>query len=201
VFRGNQQIALEAWRDPDTMATTGRIIQTIRNYNVPHDNVNVDADGLGGPIVDRLREQGFHFRAVHNGGEPLDKERFVNLSAELWASAAQKIERGEVALLNDPKLIAQLASRRAKPRSDGRVQLESKEEMRRRGLPSPDRADAVVLALAGNIRRAEVGVFRVENPEREKERADREWVKEHLRRAQAEADRIRAEREAKGVTA
>jgi len=149
VFRGNQQIALECWREADTMATTGRIIQIVRAFNVPHDNVNVDADWLGGPIVDRLIEQGFYFNAVHNGGEPRDKERFYNLSAELWASAAQKIERCEAALRDDSALVAQLSSRRQKPRSDGRFQLESKEEMRKRGLPSPDRADAVVLALLG----------------------------------------------------
>ena len=46
------------------------------------------------------------------------------------------------------RLVAQLTSRRQKPRSDGRFQLESKEDMRRRGLPSSDRADAVVMALA-----------------------------------------------------
>jgi len=149
VFRGNQQIALECWREADTMATTGRIIQIVRSFNVPHHNVNADADGLGGPIVDRLREQGFDFQAVHNGGEARDKERFYNFGAETWANAAQKIERGEVALFNDARLTAQLTSRRQKPRSDGRFQLESKEEMRRRGLPSPDRADAVVLALLG----------------------------------------------------
>jgi hypothetical protein len=148
VFRGNQQVALECWREADTMATTGRIIQIVRAFNVPHDNVNIDADGLGGPIVDRLREQGFRFNSVHNGGEPSDKERFYNLSAELWANAAQKIERGEVALRDDSAQMAQLSSRRQKPRSDGRFQLESKEEMRRRGLPSPDRADAIVLAMA-----------------------------------------------------
>ena len=147
IFRGNQQIALECWREADTMATTGRIIQLVRSFNVPVGNVNVDADGLGGPIVDRLREQGFHFNAVHNGGEPTDKARFCNLSAELWANAAQIIERGEVALRDDSVLMAQLSGRRQKPRSDGRFQLESKAEMRQRGLPSPDRADAAVLAF------------------------------------------------------
>ena len=106
------------------------------------------ATGWAAPSFDRLRELSHKFNAIHNGGEPLDKERFVNAAAEMWAYLAQKIERGDVALLADDTLISQLASRRWKPRSDGRVQLEAKEDARKRGLPSPDRADATVLALS-----------------------------------------------------
>ena len=46
--------------------------------------------------------------ASWRGGEAADKERFCNLSAELWANAAQIIERGEVALRDDSVLMAQL---------------------------------------------------------------------------------------------
>lgn len=148
VFRGNQLIALECWREGDTMVTAGRIIQIIRQFNLRSENVNVDAGGMGGSVVDRLSEQGFKVNKVHNGGEPVDKERYFNYAAEIWVNMGQKIERGEIILKADERLISQLTSRKQKPRSDGRLQLESKEEMRRRGLPSPDRAEAVAYALS-----------------------------------------------------
>ena len=148
VFQGNQQIAMECWRDADTMATTGRIIQIIRQHGLRPESVNVDADGMGGPVIDRLSEQRFRVNRVHNGGEAVNKERFVNYAAEAWVTMGQQIERGEITLKADDMLISQLTSRKQKPRSDGRIQLESKEEMRRRGLPSPDRAEAVAYALS-----------------------------------------------------
>ena len=58
-----------------------------------------------------------------------------------------KIEKGEIILPNDPELVAQLTSRRGWPDSKGRLQLESKADMRSRGLASPDRADAVLGAM------------------------------------------------------
>jgi hypothetical protein len=148
VFHGNQQVALECWHETDTMATVGRIIGITRQFGLRPENINVDADGMGSPVIDRLWEQGFKVNRIHNGGEPTDRERYFNYAAEAWANLAQKIERDEIILKADAKLIAQLTSRKLKPRSDGRLQLESKEEMRRRGLPSPDRAEAIVYALS-----------------------------------------------------
>ena len=155
LFIGNQQVMMEAWREGNTMATVEKIISLCQRYDalkepnsVAHRNVNIDADGLGKPIVDRLWELGYMFTPINNGGSALNKEQFCNFTAEAWSSAAGIVERGEVSLIDDDILISQLASRKRKPRSDGKVQLESKEDSRSRGMPSPDRADAVVLALA-----------------------------------------------------
>lgn len=187
VFCGNQQVALEAWRESDTMVTVRKIIDIIARFDVPHGNVNVGADGLGGPVVDRLRELGYTFNPIHNGGEPLNKDRFYNFSAEAWASAAQKIERGEIALLNDQKLVAQLTSRKQKVRTDGRFQLEGKEEMRRRNLPSPDRADAFVLGLALTRRVPELTIWTPEIDQAQ--RTPEEQLRARYRCLQAEADK------------
>jgi len=195
IFRGNQQIALEAWHEPDTMVTVGKILDVIRRFDVPPSNVNIDVDGLGGPIVDRLRELGYKFNPIHNGGEPRNKERFFNLGAELWANAAEKFEHGDVALLADDKLTSQLASRRWKPRSDGRVQLESKEDMRRRGLPSPDRADATVLALAADrfsVRVSQLEFLNHDTPANPAEENAKK-IRRYFQRAQEESEKRRKE--------
>jgi hypothetical protein len=193
IFQGNQQVALEVWREQDTMVTVGKIRDVIDSFGVPHSNVNIDADGLGGPIVDRLRELGYELAAIHNGAKARNDKRFFNLSAELWANAAETIERGEVALFTDETLISQLTSRRWRPRSDGRVQLESKEDMRRRGLPSPDRADATVLALAADrfaVKASQLCVYNdntTSNPQKESD----EKMRQFYQLAEATAETIR----------
>jgi hypothetical protein len=62
-------------------------------------------------------------------------------------TGVRKIERCEVILPDDPELFAQLTTRQAFPNSAGKIVLESKEQMRARGLSSPDRADAVLGCL------------------------------------------------------
>jgi hypothetical protein len=84
---------------------------------------------------------------VNNGSAADKPEAYANKGAEIWFEARVKIEKGEIILPNDPELVAQLTSRRGWPDSKGRLQLESKADMRSRGLPSPDRADAVLGAM------------------------------------------------------
>jgi hypothetical protein len=90
------------------------------------------------------------------------RDRFINLRAELWwqvrlrfQRAAEHVRDGAahepddmISIPDDPVLIAQLSSPRLEVSTDGRLKLESKESMARRGVRSPDRADALILAFA-----------------------------------------------------
>ncbi len=144
VRRGNKIEIAAAFREPDTMKTIGRLIQIFVQQKLTADQISGDAGGLGLPIIDRLTESGWAIQRVNNGSPASKPEAYCNLAAECWFEARVKIEKGEVILPNDPELIAQLTSRRGWPDSKGRLQLESKADMRSRGLPSPDRADAVL---------------------------------------------------------
>jgi hypothetical protein len=95
-------------------------------------------------MCDRLAENGWPVNRVNNGSTADKPEAYANKGAEIWFEARVRIEKGGIILPNDPELIAQLTSRRGWPDSKGRLQLESKADMRSRGLPSPDRADAVL---------------------------------------------------------
>ena len=66
------------------------------------------------------------------------------MSAEWWSTVGQLIERRQIIIPNDEKLIAQLTSRRKLYDSKGREKLESKADLRGRGAESPDRADALI---------------------------------------------------------
>ena len=71
-----------------------------------------------------------------------------NRRAEMYLHLRNALEAGRFRLPDDNALQAELVSVREKLVSDGRLQLESKIEMRRRNLPSPDLADAVALCFA-----------------------------------------------------
>jgi len=74
-------------------------------------------------------------------------EIYTNLAAEWWSTVGQLIERRAVIIPNDEKLVAQLTSRRKQYDSKGREKLESKADLRARGVESPDRADAIIGAI------------------------------------------------------
>ena len=76
------------------------------------------------------------------------KDTYLNLRAELWFKCKTWLEGLDVKLPRDEALYSELAAPRYHFTSSGKLQVESKEAMRKRGVNSPDRADAVCLALA-----------------------------------------------------
>lgn len=131
----------------DTMATSGELALILRQRgDVP---MQVDADGLGAGVFDRLREQGLPVHEFRGGMKPIDTERFINRRAEIFWTLRERMEDDAIDLPpegEDDELIAQLGSLRFFLDSRGRIGIESKADMRKRGLPSPDRADAAAMA-------------------------------------------------------
>lgn len=148
IVSGNRLERLICWRDKDTMAAAGRAISELRRWEVPNGNVFADDGGLGHPINDALVAAGVPVRRLLNGQTAFSTEHYANLGAELWFSAARRIERREVILLDDETLLEQMTCRKRVTTLQGKAALEKKEDMRARGLSSPDRADAVLAALA-----------------------------------------------------
>jgi hypothetical protein len=75
------------------------------------------------------------------------------------ADTADGVEQGEIDIdPDDDKLAAQLGSIKWGIDSRGRIKIESKDDMRKRGLPSPDRADAMAIAFAGRANAAPINV-------------------------------------------
>jgi hypothetical protein len=129
--------------------------------------VKVDEIGIGRGLVDRGVEQGEPFVGINVGNVPIcsneencnermsvhdvrcNKMRFANLRAQLYWTMRERFERGEMDLdPNDRATAAELVSLRYKRTSQGKIIIESKDDAKRRGVPSPNRAEAVMLALA-----------------------------------------------------
>ena len=136
----------------DTMATTGQVAAAIKATGC--DTANVDSDGLGAGVLDRLKEQKLPVSAIHGGMKPRDPEKFVNNRAEWYWGLRQRFEHADIDIdPRDEELAVQLSALRWKLDSRGRIAIETKDEMRRRGMSSPDRADGVAYAFAETLRR------------------------------------------------
>lgn len=110
--------------------------------------INVDAIGIGYYFARHLRDLGYPVREINVSEAPVDRERYSNLKAELYWGLRMRFERGDVAGLTDETTIAQLASIRYEHNARGQIVIESKEQLRKRGARSPDRAEAMMLAFA-----------------------------------------------------
>jgi hypothetical protein len=97
----------------------------------------IDVPGVGGGVVDRLAELDLPVTRYNGGEAPIDKERFVNARAEDYWTLRERFEQGEIDIdPDDDKLAAQLGSIKWGIGSRGRIKIESKDDMRKRGLPS-----------------------------------------------------------------
>jgi hypothetical protein len=120
--------------------------------------VKIDTIGVGWGVVSMLQkwsDEGRHkgkIVPVNVAERAKDPEKFRNIRAELWWNGRTLLQprpdgSQDVRLDNDRKVMSQLAGPTFKSDSSGRIQIESKVDMKRRGVSSPDRAEAVLLAL------------------------------------------------------
>ena len=148
IRQGGRVIYTDSWGKTDLMESTGIILQKIERFNIDPKNVNLDAVALGAGIYDRLREQKVYINGIIAGGEPMDKEHYVNSRAEMYDNLRKRFEAGTISIPDDQDLIAQLSSIRFKIASDKKLQIVSKEEMKRTyHLKSPDKSDSLALAF------------------------------------------------------
>lgn len=148
-------------QNPDTMQTLGNGLEALRSTGAT--KAKIDDIGIGHGAADRAKEMAGDqsiikqtpdlarraglVMGVNVGSQAVDKEQFVNLRAEGYWGLFLRAQEGNLDIdPNDEELAAQLMAIRYK-RSAGRIQIESKEDMRKRKVPSPDKADAVMLAF------------------------------------------------------
>lgn len=145
------------------MATVGDIVTQYRKLIKDNPrykgniHVNIDDTGLGGGVTDRLNEvkreeKLFRMEIIPvNFGEEIPNEEaktyYSDLPTYMWSIVRKGLEDREIKLPNDGDLVAQLSTRKYDMASNGKVKIESKKEMKKRGLPSPDTADAVALSM------------------------------------------------------
>ena len=143
---------IKSWRGLDLMQTVGRVMAEYEALapSARPSEILVDSIGVGSGVVDRLRELGAPVRGVNVAESPSMGETYNNLRTELWFKTKAWLEDRSCKLPQDDELLADLTGIRYSFTSSGKMAAESKDQMRRRGLRSPDLADAVCLTMASD---------------------------------------------------
>ena len=110
----------------------------------------VDGVGVGGGVVDRLRALGHEVLEVTAGGSAEDKVRFYNKRAEMWWRMSEWLASG-ADIPDSDEMETDLCGIEYSYTSKEQVQLEKKEDMKKRGLASPDDGDALALTFAERV--------------------------------------------------
>ena len=153
-FRVGRDAASRAWitlRNTDTMTLAARVVQEANEFKP--DAIFVDGGGVGGGVIDRLNmlrqpviEVQFGAKSDNSNPEKESNIVYANKRAEIWGAMRDWL-RG-AAIPDDPDLAMQLTGcEYGFVIKDGRdaIQLEKKQDMKKRGLSSPDRGDALAL--------------------------------------------------------
>jgi hypothetical protein len=150
--QGHVITEVNGWQGLDLMQTVGRVkaeYDGLPSHLRPRE-IMVDVIGMGGGVVDRLRELNVPVRGINVAESPSMGDTYINLRAELWFKMRGWLEQRGSKLPKNEQLIAELTSIRYSFASSGKMKAESKDDMRKRGLSSPDYADAVCLTLASD---------------------------------------------------
>ena len=115
--QGNRFFIADHWADPDTVGARGRFRRKAAELGISADRIFADGDGLGLPIIDDFRAEGFPVHSYRGGFPADDTQAFVNLRAQAWRALARAIEEKELILDIDEDTVEQLvapASRRTR---------------------------------------------------------------------------------------
>ena len=166
-YKGHCKLVFKK-RGQDLMATAGELVHQflkIKEEYPEYDGrvyINIDDTGLGGGVTDRLREVkaerslGKMFIIPINAAEKIETdtaagkksaEHYNNLTTDMWANMRDQLEQRTIVIEDDEETVAQLSARKYRMASNGKIEVEPKQEMKKRGLDSPDRGDALALSL------------------------------------------------------
>lgn len=142
--RGPITLGMDAWRSNDLMYTVGRARTFMRKHQIRI--MRIDANGMGHGVYDRMVELGERVEAVMTGVPSKKPQLFTLARDEYYWDLRERFREGRIGCVTDQKTIQQLATLEMDYDSHSRVKISTKEEFEKRGIPSPDRADALCLA-------------------------------------------------------
>lgn len=150
------KILMELPRNDDDSLVAGKIAYLMDKHNVAHAFID---QGYGTGIYSCLKERGYSNLTLINFGGAAREDRYANKRAEMWDSIKDWLKEG--GCIEDREDFAdELTSPEAFVNRKGRLQLESKDDMKARGLPSPNIADALGLTFAEPVRVSAISNFK-----------------------------------------
>lgn len=145
--RGNVVLEFKVWQGLDLMQLTGAVVNEAK-LDKPEE-IMVDSIGLGSGVADRLRELGHVVRDVNvSESSSMMNNQAAKLRDELWLSLKEWLNARACKLPKLEELRQELVAPTYTFTSNGKIKVEGKQEMKRRGMRSPDLADALGLTFA-----------------------------------------------------
>lgn len=182
--RGHKVLKTWRWSKEGNAQIAGRIGMILEEYKEAKDAIDavcIDVTGVGTGVEAFLTDAGYqNIYRIHNGNSAIEDEKYRNRGAECWGRMADWLKdiSREVSLPEDDTVLqAELSSRKFHYDARRRLVLQSKEEMQREGIPSPNTADALALTFAISVEA------------RGRRRRDGETLAEKLRRLQSRQGR------------
>lgn len=164
-YKGHCKLARHR-QGQDLMATVGDLVAEYKRIIADHTEfkgkiyMQIDDTGLGGGVTDRLREvkRELHLNRMEiipiNAAEKIEAdspegkksaEHYNNLTTDMWATLRDNLKNRDIVIEDDDDTAAQLSTRKYRMASNGKIELETKQDMKKRGVRSPDRGDALCL--------------------------------------------------------
>lgn len=179
VAQGTVVQDIESWNGVDTHQTTLRADSFARAHRA--ENVNYDSIGVGAGVNASSKALAMEFNGVATSESPsagyvindaskLNQDHYLNLRSQLWWEMRVRCQRAYqhmnnikywsmddmISLPNRPQLIAELSQPLYEYTDSGKIKIESKKAMKKRGIDSPNEADAVMLLFVKRMRRRNI---------------------------------------------
>lgn len=154
--KGNWAKVIEVVNGNNTMELAGKSIQYLRQNKGA--KLYIDIIGLGSGIYDRLKEQpevSSRVYGVNSASTPRNPAEYINIRMESWANVKEWLRD---AVIEKHEGFYELANPKYKITSAGKMQLESKEDMKKRGVASPNVGDALALTLSRATEGSSLGI-------------------------------------------
>jgi PBSX family phage terminase large subunit len=148
VWVGLTIIDIKILEQLDTVQVSDHIKELIRSHGVHPGNIIVDSDGVGGGVADQIKGKNFI-----NNSKPLHDQNFVNLKTQCYIKLSDLFKSGKLSInINNPELIDKLTQelliiKYKKLDTDTRLQITSKDEMKKLLGRSPDISDALMMRM------------------------------------------------------
>jgi len=143
---------IKTWKNKDLMETVGIVVSEYEAlpYSKRPTEILIDSIGLGAGVADRLQEMNLNCQitAVNVAELPSMQDKYMRLRDELWFLVREWFESRDVKIIDDEELIAELTTPSFSFMSNGKIKVESKEQLKKKGHKSPDLADALCLTFA-----------------------------------------------------
>lgn len=155
-FRQGRKVHwVRSYEKRSTMEVAGIVHKAIQEVGA--DQCAVDVGGLGAGVYDRLEELVNHDRChlvqVNSASSPIDEVKYKNKRAEMWGETKLWLEAQPADLPDDDEMQADLTQIKYSYDSNNRLIMEKKEDMKKRGLRSPDKADSLGLTFAEPVKK------------------------------------------------